>query len=142
MIIVFFFNSKSVFKVEQAPTGKNVNAEYYLNIQWITRERIRKKCPENCGLRRINWLLHQDNAPTSHRTNLVQDLKKNHVKLTDYAPYSPNLAPVDFFTFPQFKFIFKGEHWQSVEVVKKELAAILNTISFEKQQQRFTDQQV
>jgi hypothetical protein len=45
--------------------------------------------------------LHLDNAPM-HSVKLAQeDLKKRGVQVLDHAPYSPNLAPVDFSLFPK-----------------------------------------
>ena len=45
------------------------------------------------------WQLHHDNAPT-HSSHLIQGfLAKNNIPLICQAPYSPDMAPCDFWLF-------------------------------------------
>ncbi|KAG5312063.1 GVQW3 protein, partial [Pseudoatta argentina] len=47
--------------------------------------------------RNKNWLLHHDNAP-AHTSLLVREfLAKNNTLMMPQPPYSPDLAPCDFF---------------------------------------------
>lgn len=41
------------------------------------------------------WILHHDNAP-SH-TSLLENLAKKDISVLPHLPYSPDLAPCDFF---------------------------------------------
>ena len=47
-----------------------------------------------------DWFLHHDNAP-AHTALRVQQLlaKKNNMWVIHHPPYSPGLAPCDFFLF-------------------------------------------
>jgi hypothetical protein len=54
-------------------------------------------------------LLH-DNAP-AHCAH--QFLAQHGVPVLDHPPYSPDLAPADFFLFPRLKSIMKGALLQS-----------------------------
>uniref|UniRef100_A0A8B9TX61 Transposase n=1 Tax=Anas zonorhyncha TaxID=75864 RepID=A0A8B9TX61_9AVES len=45
------------------------------------------------------------------------------------APYSPDLAPPDFFLFPRIKLTLKGEHHASVEALQEAVTRELNSIS-------------
>ncbi|CAH1956331.1 unnamed protein product [Acanthoscelides obtectus] len=56
---------------------------------------FRKINPE----RRI--ILHQDNASSHTAQKIRQYLTEGNVELLDHPPYSPNLSPNDFFTFPK-----------------------------------------
>ncbi|CAH2000207.1 unnamed protein product [Acanthoscelides obtectus] len=70
---------------------------------------LRKINPE----RRI--ILHQDNA-SSHTTQKTrQYLTEENVELLDHPPYSPDLSPNDFFTFPKIKNRLRGQRFQSSE---------------------------
>ncbi|CAH1987895.1 unnamed protein product [Acanthoscelides obtectus] len=70
---------------------------------------LRKINPE----RRI--ILHQDNA-SSHTTQKTrQNLTKENVELLEHPPYSPDLSPNDFFTFPKIKNRLRGQRFQSPE---------------------------
>ncbi|UYV62326.1 hypothetical protein LAZ67_2000108 [Cordylochernes scorpioides] len=72
------------------------------------REAIRQKSPDLW--KNKNWLLHHDNAP-AHTSLLVRDfLAKNNTLMKPQPPYSPDLAPCDFFLFPKLKRPMKGRH--------------------------------
>ena len=62
---------------------------------------------------RKNWQLHYDNAP-SHSADVIKDfLAKNNTALVRQPPYSPDLAPCDFWLFHKFKITLKGTRFQS-----------------------------
>jgi len=70
------------------------------------REAIRKKRPELWNNQ--SWVLHHDNAP-AHMSLLVRDfLAKTSTATMPQPPYSPDLAPCDFFLFPKLKNSMKG----------------------------------
>jgi len=52
-------------------------------------------------------------------------------------PYSPDLAPCDFFLFPRLKRELKGKHWESVENIHKHVTEILKDIPVEEFQHVF-----
>ncbi|CAH1999367.1 unnamed protein product [Acanthoscelides obtectus] len=87
-----------------------VTADWYTTIclpKVITE--LRKINPE----RRIT--LHQDNASSHAAQRTRQCLTKENVELLDHPPYSPDLSPNDFFTFPKIKNIMRGQTFQSPE---------------------------
>jgi hypothetical protein len=51
--------------------------------------------------------LHHDNAP-AHSTALVQAFLAKHIIQVCQPPYSPDLAPCDFWLFPKLKSPLKG----------------------------------
>ncbi|UYV64612.1 hypothetical protein LAZ67_3001311 [Cordylochernes scorpioides] len=65
-----------------------------------------------------NWLLHHDNAP-AHTSLLVRDfLAKNNTLMMPQPPYSPDLAPCDFFLFPKLKRPMKGRRYAKLDEIK------------------------
>jgi histone-lysine N-methyltransferase SETMAR len=51
---------------------------------------------------------HQDNAPT-HKSVLEMGKSRDlHYELLEHTPYSPGLAPSDFFLFSKLKLILAG----------------------------------
>jgi transposase len=67
--------------------------------------------------KRVNQL-HHDNAP-AHSTALVQDfLEKHHITQVRQAPYSPDLAPCDFWRFPKLKSPLKGKRFVNATVTQ------------------------
>jgi len=65
-----------------------------------------------------SWLLHHDNAPAHNALGIREFLAKNNIAVLEQLPYSPDLAPYDFFLFPKLKKVMKGTHFQDSEAIK------------------------
>jgi histone-lysine N-methyltransferase SETMAR len=92
-----------------------VNAEFYCNVFLRLREDIRGKRPELWCVG--NWLLHDDNAP-SHRALVTREFLAHKGIITLlHPPYSPDLAPCDFFLFPKMKLQLQGRRYGRVEEI-------------------------
>jgi len=73
-------------------------------------------------------MLHYDNAP-AHASLLFREfLTKCEGPVVPKLPYSPDLAPADFFLFPKLKSSLKGCQFQTVEEIEKNLMQDLRTI--------------
>ncbi|UYV76531.1 hypothetical protein LAZ67_14001018 [Cordylochernes scorpioides] len=108
VLLTVFFDCRGVVHHEFLPQGRTVKKEYYLQVMRNFREAIRQKRPDLW--KNKNWLLHHDNAP-AHTSLLVRDfLAKNNTLMMPQPPYSPELAPGDFFLFPKLKRPMKGRH--------------------------------
>ena len=126
VMLTVFFDCQGVVHHEYLPSGQTVNKEYYLSVLKRLRDAVRRKRPEMWA--NNSWILHDDNAP-SHRARIVLDyLTKHQVNTIVQAPYSPDMAPCDFFLFPKLKLPLRGRRFQSIEEIKenatKELKAI------------------
>ncbi|UYV74812.1 hypothetical protein LAZ67_12001111 [Cordylochernes scorpioides] len=101
---------------EFLPQGITVNKEYYLQVMRNLREAIRQKRPDLW--KNKNWLLRHDNAP-AHTSLLVRDLlAKNNTLMMPQPPYSPDLAPCDFFLFPKLKRPMKERRYATLDEIK------------------------
>jgi transposase len=74
------------------------------------------------------WILHPDNAPAHAAFSVVQFLKSNGIIVMPQPPYSPDLAPGDFFSFQKTKPAMKGHHFDSKEYIQKSVTQALNDI--------------
>ncbi|UYV70067.1 hypothetical protein LAZ67_7001696 [Cordylochernes scorpioides] len=116
VLLTVFFDCRGVVHHEFLPQGRTVNKEYYLQVMRNLREAIRQKCPDLW--KNKNWLLHHDNAP-AHTSLLVRDfLAKNNTLMLQQPPYSPDLAPCDFFLFPKLKRPMKGRRYATLDEIK------------------------
>ncbi|UYV74742.1 hypothetical protein LAZ67_12000763 [Cordylochernes scorpioides] len=79
------------------------------------REAIRQKRPDLW--KNKNWLLHHDYAP-AHTSLLVRDFLAKNNPLMMLQPYSPDLAPCDFFLFPKLKRPMKGRCYATLDEIK------------------------
>ncbi|CAH1992550.1 unnamed protein product [Acanthoscelides obtectus] len=89
---------------------RTITADWYITIylpKVITE--LREINPK----RRI--ILQQDNASSHKGQKTRQYLTEENVELLDYPPYSLDLSPDDFFTFPKIKNRLRGQMFQSPE---------------------------
>ena len=138
---LFFFYSRGIVHHEYAPEDQTINKEYYQQVLHRLREAVRRKRPDMWAAK--NFQLHHDNAP-AHSAHVIHAfLAKNSMSLVRQVPYSPDLAPCDFWLFPKLKTILKGRRFQSREDIMKKSMEELGSISdeefkrcFEKWQKR------
>ena len=57
-------------------------------------------------------MLHYDNAPSHNALSIWEFLVKNNIAVMDQPPYSPDLAPSDF--FPKLKGTIKGTRFNDL----------------------------
>ena len=55
-------------------------------------------------------------------------LTKNSTNIIEQSPYSPDMAPADFFLFPKLKLPLRGSRFQSIEDIKENLRRELKSI--------------
>ncbi|UYV62765.1 hypothetical protein LAZ67_2001857 [Cordylochernes scorpioides] len=128
VLLTVFFDCRGVVHHEFLPQGRTVNKEYYLQVMRNLREAIRQKRPDLWMNK--NWLLHHDNAP-AHNSLLVRDfLAKNNTLMMPQPPYSPDLAPCDFFLFPKLKRPMKGRRYATLDEIKTASKEELKKIFF------------
>ena len=111
-----FFDSEGIVH-EYTPDGQTINKEFYLEVLQRLRESVHWKWPEKWW--DGDWILHHDNAP-AHTSHLVQQfLAKHGTAQLQQLPYSPDLAPCDFFLFPRLKKVLKGHRFEATEDIKR-----------------------
>lgn len=125
-MLICFYDSKGIIHKEFVPPGQTVNAVFYLGVMRRLLSRIRRVRPEyrEPG----SWRLLHDNAP-AHRSTLITDfITKNHILTINHSPYSPDMAPCDFFLFGRLHLPMKGKRYADVEAIQKASTDILKDI--------------
>ena len=90
-----------------------------------SRKRFRRKRP--ALFKSGQWHLHQDNAPV-HNSILVTDyLTKMGINTVCHPPYSPDLAPCDFWLFPKLR----GSRYETIEEIKEAVMKAIDTLTQE-----------
>src|SRR5215475_1605402 len=126
VMLKVFFDSEGVVHYKFLPQGRTVNKEYYLEVMQRLHEAVKKKRPD--AWRENRWMLQHDNAP-AHSSFVVRDfLAKHATTVLPQPPYSPDLAPADFFLFPKLKSTLKGRRFESIEAIKTNSLAHLRSI--------------
>ena len=120
-----FFDSTGMIYMHWVPTGQRVNTEYYVAVLREFRKRFRRTRP--ALFKSGQWHFHQDNAPV-HNSIIVTDyLTKIGIKKVPRPPYSPDLAPCDFWLFPKLR----GCRYETIEETKEAVTKVIDTLTQE-----------
>jgi len=95
-------------------SSTSINSLYYM--EQLRNARSKKRKPTNEDL----WLL-QDNAPIHTSDLSVDEIRKCGFKVLQHPPYSPDLAPSDFYLFTHLKKHLSGNHFSDREEVEAEV---------------------
>jgi hypothetical protein len=80
-------------------------------------------------------------APAHTALSAQRFLVAKNMAVVPHPPYSPNLAPCDFFLFPRMKSKLKGRRFQDVTEIQKQSLTVLYAIpesQFQRWQKRWT----
>jgi len=78
--------------------GKTITGEYYSNLLTRLDEKI---CEKTWFAKEKN---HLSSGQCAHKSVLAMGkLRDLHYELLEHPPYSPDLAPSDFYLFPKLK---------------------------------------
>ena len=110
---------------EFVPPGQTVNHAFYKDVlerlrKWV--QRVRRDIEDD-------WVLQQDNAPAQTALSIRDFLAKKNIPVLPHPPYSPDLAPCDFYFFPKLKSKLKGHHFGTMENIQKIVTVELNTLT-------------
>jgi transposase len=83
--------------------------------------------------------VHQDDAPSQTTLVTREFLAKNKITTMGHPPYSPDLAPCDFYLFPKVKNIMRGVHFVDVDTIKRETTKPLKELTKEDMQHCFQE---
>ena len=99
---IFFSGEGVAIKVPVKKKGKSITGKYYKDVVLKKLKKYWQKQRPATGFKHVR-LLH-DNAPAHTSAIVTAFLKKEKVTVLPHPappPYSPDLAPCDFFLFPK-----------------------------------------
>ena len=89
------------------------------------RKRFRRKRP--ALFKSGQWHFQQDNAPVYNSILVTDYLTKMGIMTVPHSPYSPDLAPCDFWLFPKLR----GCHYAIIEEKKEAVTKVIDTLTQE-----------
>ena len=127
---ILFFDTVGVVHIEFLPQGQTVNSDFYISVLTRLKESIRRKRPVMWkggfdGKTDRDFLLLQDNATPHVSVPTLAFFGENDFDLLSHPPYSPDLAPCDFWAFPHVKSQMRGRAFPSIDAIQKEVKSIL-----------------
>ena len=129
VMLIVFFDNKGLVHHEFVPQGQTVNQHFYKEVLSRLIARIRRSMRDLWENNR--WILHHDNAPAHNALSIRQFLAEKQITTLEHPPYSPDLAPCDFWLFPKVKSVLKGSHFEGVEDIQEHVTNTLRAIKKE-----------
>ncbi len=134
VMIAAFFDHEGIVHLDYLD-GQKVTSEVYIGILMRLRDSIRQK-------RRLKWTNHDwillDDNTSVHTSDDTTEFRRQ-VKMSrgSHPPYSPDLAPCDFFLFPLLKSKLRGQHFADLNTLKAAIEDVFNNIPTEMFEQCF-----
>ena len=113
-----FWDSEGIILIDFLEGQKTVTSSYYEGVLRKLKTSIAKK---RRGKLHKQILFHHDNAPAHSSKAVRSQLREFRWETLAHPPYSPDLAPSDFFLFPNLKGHLKGTRFQSLDEAKKQV---------------------
>ena len=98
---------------------------HYVEILREFRKRLRRKRP--ALFKSGQWHFYQDNTPVHNSILVTNYLTKIALQTVSHPPYSPNLAPYDFWLFPKLR----GCRYETIEEMKEAVTKVIDTLTQE-----------
>lgn len=115
IMATIFWDCEGILLIDYKVKGLNITGEYYANILRQLREAIKEK--RRGKLTRGVLLLH-DNAPVHTAHVAKAAVLESGFETITHPPYSPDLAPSDYFLFPNLKKDLRGHRFSNDEALK------------------------
>ena len=96
-MVIVFSDIRGVVHMDWVSESQTLNRVCYKEVLTNLRGRVRERRPEMW--KNGSWVLHHDNAPTHIALSVKTFLTKHKITMLQHPPYSPDLAPCDFFYF-------------------------------------------
>lgn len=123
VLYTFFFNMDGLVAKFLSPEGSTITAKYYAEIVLPGLLASFHRSYPNSILR-----LHHDNAP-AHRSKLVAAfIADNNIQCVRHPPYSPDLAPCDFWLFSLLKSKLRGKSFSSRNSIERAVEQAIASI--------------
>lgn len=112
VMATIFWDSEGVLLIDYKSKGITITGMYYAEILNKLRDEIKKK--RRGKLTKGVVILH-DNAPVHTARIAMSAMASCGFEQIDHPPYSPDLAPSDYFLFPNLKKDIRGRHFDTNE---------------------------
>lgn len=120
IMATIFWDTEGILLIDYKERGVSITGEYYASLLDRLKEAIKEK---RRGKLTKGVLLLHDNAPvhTSHVATAA--IHRCGFEQLRHPPYSPDLAPSDFYLFPKMKKELRGKKFRDDDEVKSAISA-------------------
>ena len=137
MMITIIWGVNGTYILDELPEGEHYNSEYF--IEHILRPLNEQKQTILESRKKKTLWLHIDNCRVHNSKVTDQEMKILGIQRAPHPPYSPDLAPSDFFLFGYVKGKLRGSSFKTREELYNEIFSIINDISSQKRIEVFDE---
>jgi len=120
-----FWDSQEIILIDYLEKGTTITGAYYSSLLNRLKTELQEKRPR---LAHKKVLFHHDNAPAHTSAIVVAKLMEIGFQLVSHPPYSPDLAPSDYYLFPNLKKWLAGKRFYSNEEVIAETSGYFSDL--------------
>ena len=124
MIASVFWDADGILLIDFLEKGRTVTGKYYSNLLQQLRAAIIEKRP---GKMTRGVLFHQDNGAAHKSTIAMATIRDCGYELLEHPPYSPDLAPSDYYLFSFLKKHLAGTRFYTDDEVMEATKAFLQS---------------
>lgn len=127
IMLTVFWNPSGFLVVDFLPEGQKYNSEYFIdNILIPLRSEIDKKLKKKT---QSKFYLHLDNCKVHTSKITSEKIKELDLIKVPHPPYSPDIAPSDFYLFGDMKRKLQGKSFDDPQDLKESILRIISKIS-------------
>lgn len=115
IMATIFWDCEGILLIDYLPKGTTMNGQYYADLLTRLRSVVVEK---RRGKVSRGVLLLQDNAPVHTSKVSRAALRETGFQEIDHPPYSPDLAPCDYFLFKNLKSDLRGKKFEGEDEIK------------------------
>lgn len=116
-MIVVFWNIHGAVAVAAVPKGKSATGEYFCDE--VLQEICNSQAFSDAQEAGKNFWVHMDNAPIHNAVTVKDEMEDLGLARAPHPPYSPDLAPSDFYLFGALKSRIKGIEFRDCDEIKE-----------------------
>lgn len=116
-MIVVFWNIHGALIVEAIPKGRSATGEYFREA--VIAEICNSSVFQEAQSQGKNFWVHMDNAPIHRAETVTEKMDDFGLLRAPHPPYSPDLAPSDFYLFGALKSRIRGIEFQNSDEIKE-----------------------
>lgn len=135
IMVTVIWGVHGIYLIDVLPEGTSFDSTYFIEHIINPLSEMRPKIWKDSKRRKI-WL-HLDNCRVHNSKVSLEKTEAAGFKRAPHPPYSPDIAPSDFFLFGYTKFKLKGCKFEDKSDLIEKIYEILNKISLEKRKAVF-----
>lgn len=124
VLYTFFFTVDGLLAKIVSPVGSTVTGQFYSEVSLPQMLGAYRKIQPQERLR-----LHHDNAPAHRSKKVLKFIQENGIESIRHPPYSPDLAPADFWLLPKVKAHLRGKTFTNRNSLGQAVSQAIRSIS-------------